>query len=226
MKKAVICFGIVFCIFVFSFGAFAEEIRLTSCDWQPYAGKELSNFGFTSEILKSAFERVGYKVQFKIYPWNRAIEQTKKGKMDGIYSAYYSEERAKTFALSDPYIDSKVHFCKLKKNKKIVYSGNLRDLSSYTVGVVRGYVNSPEFDKADYIKKDEASSDLTNLRKLLKGRIDLIIIDKFVALYHLKNSPFIEGNSEDVVFLNPPLKTLPVHLMFSRAVMEGTRCKD
>jgi len=32
----------------------AEEIRLTSCKWKPYAGEDLPNYGFSSEIEERA----------------------------------------------------------------------------------------------------------------------------------------------------------------------------
>jgi len=136
--------------------------------------------------------------------------------MDGLFSAYHSAERTKYFAISTPYIQSDIRFCILK-NRNIRFE-NLPSLTPYTIGVVTGYVNSPAFDKADYLKKDVASSDLTNLRKLLSKRVDLIVIDKYVALYHLKNSPFIGGNIRDVKFLDPPLILMPVHLMLSKAI--------
>lgn len=194
----------------------AEVISLTSTNWEPYNGELLPNFGFTSEIISKAFERVGYKVRFTFLPWKRAYEETRKGKYDGLFAAYYSKERAEIFAPSDPYISGTLALC-TRKESEIKYK-TLRDLSPYIIGVVRGYVNTPEFDKADYLKKEVSNSDIMNLKKLLRGRIDLIVIDKYIALYNLKNSPSIEGDVNSIRFLSPPLDEKPLYIMFSKSV--------
>lgn len=194
--------------------AICEEVSLTSCDWEPYAAEKLRNYGFTSEIISKAFERVGYKVRFKFLPWKRAMMETKRGKYDALYSAYYSEERAKAYALSEPYTKSPVVFC-ARKDANITYT-KLRDLTPYKIGIVQGYVNTPEIDKADYLYKDKgAVNDLQNLLKLLKGRTDIIIIDKYVAISIMKKNLTIKG---DVKFLDPPLEVKPLFVMFSKAV--------
>ena len=90
-------------------------------------------------------------------------------------------------------------------------------MAPYKIGVVRGYVNTPEFDKADYLKKMETPDDATSLRMLFKDRLDLIVIDKYVAIHNLKNSPTLEGDFSSVEFLKPPLITQPIYCMFSRA---------
>jgi len=194
----------------------AEEISLTSCNWHPYVGENLPGFGFTSEIISQAFQQAGDTVTFTILPWKRALYLTQSGEFDAVYSGYYSEERASVYALSNPYTQSAVFLCALKESA--VNYKSLKDLQPYLIGVVRGYVNGPEFDRATYLRRDEAFSDLNNLGKLMAKRVDIIVIDKFVALYYLKNSPFSEGDIDRVEFLQPPLKVMPVHVMFSKAV--------
>lgn len=219
MKKNFLCLiGIVtFVIFsCFQSSVKAEEICMTSCDWAPYTAENLKNYGFTAEIIKAALKQVGYTVTFKFFPWKRALKTVLGGKCDAVFSAYYSAERAEKYALSDPYIEGGIYLCTLK-DKNIEYK-TLKDLAPYNIGVVLGYANTDEFDSADYLKKDPAPSDLLNLKKLIKGRTDLIVIDKYVALHNLKNSPYLEGDLRSIKFLEPPLKVMPVHAMFSKAI--------
>jgi polar amino acid transport system substrate-binding protein len=196
----------------------AEEVSLTSTNWEPYNGELLPNYGFASEIISEAFKRVGYKVSFTFLPWNRAYKDTIKGKYDGLFASYYSKKRAEIFAPSDPYISGPLVLCSRQETE--IKFKTLRDLSSYTIGVVRGYVNTPEFDKADYLKKEEVNSDILNLIKLIRGRVDLIVIDKYTALYYLKNAPSVQGDLNNVRFLSPPLEEKPLHIMFSKAVSD------
>lgn len=194
----------------------AETIKLTSCEWPPYASRSLLNQGFTSEIIAEAFKRVGYETQFRFLPWKRAMLECDRGHYHALYSAYYSRQRAEKYALSQPYAQSPLVFC-ARKDADIEYQG-LYDLIPYRIGVVMGYVNTPEFDNADYLTKDEARDEVQNLLKLLNGRVDLIVIDKYVAIRMLKTHPRLQGKRDQVRFLEPALAMKPLYVMFSRAV--------
>lgn len=194
--------------------AVGEEITLTSCNWEPYNGKNLPGYGFTSQIIAQAFERVGYKVNFVFLPWKRAVLGTEYGKYEGAFAAYYSKERAEKFAISAAYTHSSLVLC-AKKDTKIKYK-TLQDLKPYRIGVVMGYVNTTEFDAADFLKKDGSVSDILNLKKLVKDRTDLILIDKYVAMYHLNNDKTLK--SEMVYFLKPALKERDLYILFSKKV--------
>ncbi len=191
-------------------------LKMTTCNWQPYAGVNLTNFGFTSDLLSILFSRLGYDTKIDILPWKRAMIMTKQGTYDLAYNAYFSQKRAKDYAFTDPYIHSRVHLCS-RQDANVSYK-RLSDLKPYRIGVVMGYVNSPEFDQADYLTKDEAVTDLHNLKKLFSNHLDMIVIDKFVAIQAIKTSPFLIANVTDIVFHEPALTTMPVHAIFSKAV--------
>lgn len=199
----------------------ADPITLTSCDWEPYTGANMPNYGFTAEIINSAMKSVGHEVSFVFYPWKRAMHETKKGRAHGLFSAYYSKDRAAAFALSEPYAYSELMLC-AKKGRNIIFR-SIEDLRPYRIGVVAGYANTPEFDDAQYLLKDEAPSDLLNVKKLLENRVDLIVVDRYVAVYHVKNSPAIQYTVNDLSFISPPLKKQPIYIMFSKAVPEYQR---
>jgi len=221
-QKRTFCLALVFMSVLFiNLSANADEIRLTSCNWEPYTGEDLEDYGFTAEILSEAFKRTGHRVSFTFLPWERALLKSAQGTYDGLYSAYYTEERARTYLVSEPYCSSTVVLC-ARKGSPVTFS-TLEDLSPYRIGTVRGYANSVEFDAADYLTKEEVPSDLINIRKLVNKRIDLMVVDTYVVLYLLDK----EGIQEDVEFLSPPLDRKPLHVMFSRRV-EGyeKKCAD
>ena len=208
-------FMILFLIYPFT-PAQCETIQMTTCNWQPYAGVNLTNLGFSSDLLTMVFKRLGYDTHIDILPWKRSMMKTKIGDYDLAYNAYYSEQRARDYAFTDPYIHSRVYLCS-RKDAGITFD-TLKDLSRYRIGVVMGYVNSEEFDRADYLIKDEVVTDLQNLKKLIGRRVDLIVIDKYVAVQAIKTSPFLIANVTDLVFHEPPLATTSVHAIFSKAV--------
>lgn len=163
----------------------AEKITLASLDWAPYIGKNLENEGYIAELVKKAFEISGYEAHIEYMPWARTVEMAKNGEFDWYLPEYYAETLNENFLVSNPFPGGPLVFFKLK-SKKISYS-KLEDLKPFNIGIVRGYVNTQDFDNAQYLKKDPAKDDLTNLKKLGAGRIDLMIADKFVGLYLIKN---------------------------------------
>jgi len=187
---------------------------LATLHWEPYVGRDLKNYGFTSEIVTEAFRRVGYEVTVTFMPWARVIQEVKRKKYDAAYPAYYSDERARVFALSRPFAQGPLVFYK-RKAAKISFK-TLQDLKPYRIGVVRGYVNSPAFDAADYLKKEFTNSDESNLRKLLKGRIDLVVIDKYTAEHLIKRA--IPEGLNQLESLEPYLQVKQLYLAVSRRV--------
>jgi len=191
-----------------------KTISFAVSEFPPYISKELKNYGFTSEIVTEAFSRAGYTVKTSFMPWQRALLKVAEGKYDAAYPAYYSQEREQTYAFSKPFATGPIGFY-IRKDTHITYK-TLHDLQPYTIGVVRGYVNTPEFDAATYLRKDMADDDEQNLRKLVKKRVDLIIIDKFTAQYIL-NTVIPEAKTL-LEFLEPPLEVKQFHLLVSKSV--------
>ncbi|WDP90275.1 MAG: transporter substrate-binding domain-containing protein [Desulfobacter sp.] len=208
-------------VLLLSVSAFAKDsdyptLKITTCNWQPYAGVNLTNYGFASDLMTIILNRMGYKTQIDILPWKRAMVMTKSGKYALAYNAYYSKDRAREYAFTDPYIHSEIYLCS-KKDAKISFT-TLKELKPYRIGLVMGYVNPTAIENADYLTKDYVVTDFQNLKKLIGRRVDLIVIDKYVATHSVKTSPFLIANITDLVFHSPALAKLPVHAMFSRAV--------
>ena len=90
----------------------------------------------------------------------------------------------------------------------------LQALKAWRFGVVRGYLNTPVFDAADYLIKEETSDDATNLRKLVFGRIDLAVIDRHVA-EHLIRTRY-QNYAQKVECMTPPLADMPLYIALSR----------
>jgi len=110
-------------------------------------------------------------------PWERALRESAEGtRYDGLLGAYYSDERAAVYLLSDSLLTLSIDLI-ARKDSGIRYE-TLKDLRNYKIGIIRGSVNSKEFDAATYLNKDLVSDPLLNLRKLLAGRVDLIVDSK------------------------------------------------
>lgn len=172
-------------VLLFSWGAFAgEQLRFTTCEWEPYYGSKLLDKGYVSEITREAFKAAGYEIDIWFVPWNRALHDAKTGHYDALMGLYHSEDRAKWITFSEPIGAVQNVFFSLK-GKNIRYE-TLEDLKPYRIGIERGYTYSKEFDEAGFLKKEPARKIEINFNKLLKGRVDLVAASKTVFLHNMK----------------------------------------
>lgn len=211
LKKCILTF-LGFLLALSSLQAEDRPVRLASLDWAPYIGKNLPDQGYIAVIAREAFKRMGHKVEIAFLPWARALEESRKGYYDGLFPEYYSESRKKEYVFSNKFPGGPIGFYK-RKESNISYK-TLEDLKPYSIGVVRGYINTEAFDKADYLTKDPASSDEINIKKLERLRLDLIVIDKFVAAYIISNK--YPAFLDKLEFLEPPLEVKPLYIAFSK----------
>lgn len=204
--------------------SFSEEkvINLATLDWPPFVIEDSQDQGVSTDIVRTTLERMGYAVNIHFVPWKRCLEDTESGVYDGCYPAYDSEERQVTYAVSDSTLNSRLGFYK-RKDSDIVYE-KLEDLKSYDIGVVRGYINGPAFDSADYLTKIEGRSDEINIKKLLWKRLDLIVVDELVGK-NILNEAFPE-RVDEVEFLEPPLEVKTLHVLFTRKKDKAEALRD
>ena len=182
----------------------------------PFTGNNLKNKGVAWEICKAALEAQGYTVNLEFAPWARAMEDSKKGKYDGLLPAYKTEERMRWFLYPMPLLTIHTGFIKHKSNKEINYNGDLRTLTGYNIGVGKGYSTEDEFDKADYLNKIFVSTTPQILKMLWLERLDLAVGGLEYSLYYLneinKDPKFI-GIKSDLVVLKPPLKERQAYMI-------------
>lgn len=220
--KAVLAFLLIL-MAVTAAGAAEKTVKLATLVWEPYVGPSLKNNGYVSEIVVEAFKRSGYATEIEFYPWARALKTAEYGEVDGVVPEYFDESRKAKFVFSDPFPGGPVGLYKRKDtiaaypvDPRISQTEALRGLRDFRFGVVRGYINTAEFDAADFLRKEEVFSDELNLKKLYNKRIQFMFIDKLVAEHLVKNKfPQYEAELE---FMEPPLENKLLYIAFSKQV--------
>ncbi len=173
----------------------ADTITIRADEWCPYNCDPKSDKpGFMIEIAKEAFGKAGHTVDYQLLPWSRALREAEAGKIVAVVGA--SKEEADEHSLLAPSIEQGV-----SENVFIVKKGNVwrfkgvESLNEITLGAIKDYAYSKEID--GYIKKNIhdpnkigliAGEDALGIdfRKLLLGRIDVLIETKYVAQYKAK----------------------------------------
>jgi len=189
-----------------------KTIRLVTSDWPPYASPNLPYNGSHGELLTEAFERAGYQVTIDFLPWKHVVDSVKMGKHDAAFSAFYSKKRDQNLILSRPIGYSEiVLFQNTGSNNNY---NKLANLKGFTIGVVDGYVNSNEFDDADFLNKKAFINDQVLLKNLLSKKIDFAVMDKLTAQHLMKT--VYPSHSSTIQVLRPKLGRKHLYVMFTK----------
>lgn len=196
-----------------------RKINLATLNWMPYSGRFMPNYGIGPEIITQALTRKGFATEYFFMAWVKVLEEVKKGNYDAMANAYYTAERARTYLASESYLDSPVALFK-RKDRQIKWTGSLKELKPYKIGVVKGYATSPEFDAADFLNKRASKTEILNIRKLILKQADLIVMDRFVGEHLIREK--LPAHERDLLApLSPPLNVNKLHLMFSRNIPDA-----
>ncbi len=216
--KSLILVWVSFLLLLGSSMAFAGGVvRAGTTNWPPYYGESLKDGGFISDITREALKRTGWEYEVEFMNWNRAIGLCKQGKLDMVQGAYSTEERKKDFLITGKYASVDMVFMK-KKGSDITYA-KLEDLKGKRIGMVRGYAYPDSVTKASYLKIDMADKLILNVKKLLAGRIDLLIGARAVVI-DITNQE-MPGKGVELVALEPAIQTNDLHNLFSRNIPNG-----
>ena len=168
--------------------AFSDTILLKSDVWCPYNCDPDSKLpGYTIEIAKKIFEKAGHKIKYEIAPWSRSLKLVKEGRITAVVGVTRNEAPELVFPAQEFGI-SLIHFFK-RKGFPWKFAGKA-SLETVTVGIMADYEYGGELDayfeknrntpKVQMIRAEEPL--VLNIRKLLKGRIDVIPEDKSVFI--------------------------------------------
>lgn len=199
-----------------------KHVVLTSLDWPPYTAEKIMYQGATAAVVKEAFNAMGYTVEFRFYPWNRAVKEAKDNPLvDGYFPEYKSDDVAKTFLYSDSIDISPLGFVENKNNP--IQWRSIDNLFPLRVGVVSGYVNTKALDDAIAQKRihaDISSDDITVLRKVAAKRLDLGVIDSNVMAFLLgrldKDELVLKKFKADLQFNGKMLEDKTLHICFKK----------
>jgi polar amino acid transport system substrate-binding protein len=195
--------------------AIEKTIMLASTEYPPYYGYNLKNHGFISEIIKEAYNAAGYKIIVDYMTWKRALNDTKEGKYDGLFTVWHRKDREQWFVFTDPLPPNEIGFYKLKKNKITFKTYN--DLKSYDIGIIQGYSYPSEFTQAG-LRLEGVPQEHHNIAKLILGRMDLIVTDKILGKYIMAT---MHPESIDAVeWLEPPIEVTNQYLVISKKTQD------
>ena len=185
--------GVLLCCLVIAVGAMSgraadkkvEHLVITTGEWSPYVASDLTEKGFTAEIVKESCRAAGLEVTIEFAPWPRCEAVIERGKVFASFPFSRNEVRDKFALFSDPIAFSRsVLFYNTEKIAEFNFS-EIDELKSFLIGGVRGYYYEPLFTKkgllVDYSDNEDAA-----LKKLYFGRVDLMPLNELVGWESIK----------------------------------------
>lgn len=189
-----------------------SEVLIAASDWASFTGASMDGGGLLVEIATRAFSRAGIRTRIEYMPWKRALDSARAGMYDGLAGASFAPDRARYFHYPQySFVSKLVLFA--RRDKPRTYE-KLEDLCPATVGVLRGSFVVGLLEAAPCLKLDLADDVITNVRKLVRGRIDLVA-ESEASVYHYlrKTMPYEAGT---VAAVEPALADDPVYIVFSK----------
>lgn len=173
----------------------ADTILLRADEWCPFnCAPDSKKPGFMIEIAQEVFAKEGHEVFYETTPWSRALREAQAGKIHGVVGA--AAEEAQKYGLATPevgqgYADDAFF---VNRGEPWRYSGP-QSLEKMVVAIIKDYTYDSELDpyltkyitnptKVQVVAGEEALE--LNFKKLLLGRVDVVIETGSVGLYKLR----------------------------------------
>ena len=197
----------------------AEKMSIATLEWPPYTGAELPQGGATTAVARQALAAVGLETDVSYVPWRRAIAMAQNNTSGVVaYFPGYHCRHVDGFIASDPIGNGPLGFAENVEAPLEWESVDDIGERKLAIGTVLGYANTDEFDAkagTGWVRTIPAKDDITNLKKLLRQRIDAAVIDKMVLSYLLATVPELRSEAETLRFNEKPLEEKTLYMCFN-----------
>ncbi|MBU0970114.1 MAG: transporter substrate-binding domain-containing protein [Proteobacteria bacterium] len=183
VSKLIIC---LFCMACMVSSAYGESFSIMTEEYPPFNYTDNGKLtGLSSDVMAEVVKRLGIPDNTKVLPWSRAyaLIQSKSGMI--LFSMTRTEQRESLFKWVGPVASNQwVFFAKkgsgiqinsLEDAKKVNKIGTYKDDAAELFLIEQGFTNT-----------ESVVDDLSNVKKLAAGRIDLWIVGHLQGLYKAK----------------------------------------
>ena len=194
-----------------------QTLRLATPYWKPYAN--ISNReapGFSTEVIDRVMTSLGVRIILEEYPWKRALQFVYAGRCDGLYSAFYTPERAKQCIYPSEALNTVRHVMVIRKaDKERLKYRSPEDVKGFRVGLIRGghypriFMETLEREGEIDWSRDSRIS----LMKLIKHRVDFIVGESHTTPIEGRDM----GIMDEIMMLDEVvIQEKPHYLIFSK----------
>lgn len=160
-------------------------------------------------LFQEVVKRTGERCALNIYPVQRTQKLFADGDLIGFFPASETSAGAKAVKSAPFYSKNNVVF--VRKNTPFITK--ISELEGKIVGVTKGYTYGDEITKNPNITLEYADSDVNNMLKLSKGRIDAFIVEEQSGLKAMTES----GVSDVGYDPQQPISSVPIFFAFQNS---------
>ncbi len=180
-------------------------VRFVTEHWPPYNYLDQNGQlqGMATEKVLQTLGNLSIEADIEVFHWAKAIQLAEHEQNVFIFSIYRTQEREDRFQWICPLIETDpVAFYKLKSRQDISLD-SVQDAKNYHTSVMRSDLTMAMLEQAGFeegIHFSAVHDEMTNVRKLIHGRIDLIVQEENALQYRLQQ---LGAKREDLVRLEP-----------------------
>jgi len=200
----------------------AQEVSLSTTDWEPFYGSNLEQGGFISAIVSESFKASGYKSYLEFIQWKEAMRRVKAGEKDVLVGAFYSDERAQDYHVSMP-IYSVLSGVIKHQNLDLDFYSSFEMLNQYKIGKIEGAVISQSFDSFPFQKIQRYEATVDGINALEKGDINLFA-DNLSVVKSAASKMGIDPKKFTMV--QPPIEKNDLYVMISKNISNSEKIRD
>ncbi len=197
-------------------------LRLSAAHTTPYFDPDVPNGGTALHFIRQMIEHIGAEVDVTFVPRKRALEEARNGSFQLTAAWPLRTSNFGYFIYVGPVIQERqVLF--VRSDSPLQDWSDFDDLRGLRIGVVSGFTYTQDLMSLATLGSldlHEAPSDLTNLRKLYAGRIDVFAVTD-VAGWHLIRTEFPEDAQAQFRELPTPLSENDSYLLVPRALPDA-----
>jgi len=182
---------------------------LSTFELHPYVGHELAHQGAISEVVTAAFKASNNTIDIDFYPVKRAVYQSAKGNVVGVYPLLLDSAQSRDFIFSSPMPGTRPGLLRKKQSVNSPYV-----IKDKVIGIKIGSLTPSlkrVYDTATFI---EINTNEQLLGMLMLDRIDYLFVDKYIAAdLMVDRLPSLIGKLE---FNKESIAPVGFHIGFSR----------
>ena len=175
---SLIVVALVTTAFAASSSAQPRPLRLGSDVWPPFTGDE-GEPRVAIELVTEALKRAGIKSGVRMVRIGQLTPGLENGRFDGTPAIWRSREREKRLLYSKPYLENRLVL--VGRKSADVSAKRLAVLSGKRVAIVKAFAYGREVSNAKGVTFVRGDSDQGNLRRLLAGEVDYMLVDDLLA---------------------------------------------
>lgn len=171
--------------------------------------------GAAVTVVREVLETLGYDAEVQLLPWARSLSLVREGRADAIFTAYRNAERALFLDYSAEVLIPQVVSLYTRVGKGRKYTGDFNALKGKMIGTVSTISYGKAFDEArntGVIRTERVESLDLNFKKLMAGRVDYVISNRYSAQVEIERLKL----EKEVTELLPPVEVTPSYIAFTK----------